>query len=74
METRKIVLMKLFAGQQWRLRHREQIYRHGTGEVGRRRGMHGESNMEITLPYVQSIANGNFLYDSGNSNQDSVTT
>ena len=28
MESRKIVLMNLFARQQWRCRHREQTYRH----------------------------------------------
>ena len=27
-----------------------------------------------TLPEVKQIANGNFLYESGNSNQGSVTT
>ena len=31
MESRKMVLMKLFAGQQWRHRHREQTY----GQEGR---------------------------------------
>ena len=30
--------------------------------------MFGESNMENTLPYVKQIANGNLLYDSGNTN------
>ena len=34
MESRKIVLMNLFAGQQWRCRHREQTYGHG--RVGRK--------------------------------------
>ena len=37
--TRKIVLMNLFAGQQWRNRHREQTYGHrerrGEGETWR---------------------------------------
>ena len=28
-ESRKMVLMNLFAGQQWRNRHREQTYGHG---------------------------------------------
>ena len=38
-------------------------------------GTNGESNMETyTLPYVKQIGHGNFLYDSGNSNQGSVTT
>ena len=30
-----MVLMKLFAGQQWRHRHREQIYGHGWGREKR---------------------------------------
>ena len=32
--------------------------------------IYGESNMEV---YVKQIANGNLLYDSGNSNRGSVT-
>ena len=28
-DSRKTVLMKLLAGQQWRQRHREQTYGHG---------------------------------------------
>ena len=45
MESRKMVLMNLFAGQQWRNRHREQIYGHrgwGEGEGE----MYGESDTE----------------------------
>ena len=41
-----MVLKNLFAGQQWRNRHREQNYEHkdkGDGE------MYGESNMETSL-------------------------
>ena len=34
MESRKTVLMNLPAGQQWRHRHREQIYGHGGGRKG----------------------------------------
>ena len=34
-----------------------------------------ESSMEAyTLTYVKQIANGNLLYDTGNSNWGSVTT
>ena len=40
MESRKMVLMNLFARQQWRCRHREQTYEHGAG--GRRRGINGD--------------------------------
>ena len=47
METRKMVLMNLFAEQQWRHRHREQTCGHGregTNEQVRRI----ESSMENT--------------------------
>ena len=43
MESRKIVLTKLFAGQQWRQRHREQTYGHG-GQEGEGE-MYEKSNM-----------------------------
>ena len=42
-----MVLKNLFAGQQWRDRHREQMY--GLGGQGGEKGegeMYGESNME----------------------------
>ena len=43
-ESRKMVLKNLFAGQQWRNRHREQTCGHrGRGGEGE---MYGESNME----------------------------
>jgi hypothetical protein len=29
---------------------------------------------KLTLPYAKQIANRNLLYDSGNSNRDSVST
>ena len=32
MESRKLILMKIFAGQQWRCRHREQTCGHGLRE------------------------------------------
>ena len=44
METRKMVPMNLFAGQQWRERQREQTYGHV--RVGGEGEMYGESNME----------------------------
>ena len=69
MESRKMVLMNLLPEWQWRYRHREQAYRQGWGEEGEG-GMNGERSMEAyTLPYAQQMANGNLLYDSGNSNQ-----
>ena len=36
MESRKVVLMKFFVGQQWRNRQREQTYGHGGEEEGER--------------------------------------
>ena len=43
MESRKLILMNLFAGQQWRCRHREQTYAQGR-RVGKER--EGEMNGE----------------------------
>ena len=50
-----MVLMKLFAGQQWKYRHREQTYGHGWGKEREGR-MYGESNMEtyITICKIDS--------------------
>ena len=54
MESRKKVPKNLFAGQQWRNRHREQTYGHG--ERGGEGEMYGESNMEthITICKIDS--------------------
>ena len=73
-ESRKMVLINLFIGKQWRHRHREQAY--GLGQRVVRRGWeNGESSMEAyTLPYVKKITTGYLLYDSGRSNQGSMTT
>ena len=47
MDSRKVVLKNLFAGQQWRNRHREQTYGHG--ERREEGEMNGESNMETYI-------------------------
>ena len=73
MESRKMVLMKLFAGNHWRHRHREQTYGYSVGEKGEHGHMEGVT-WKHTLLYVKWIASGNLLYDSGNSNWCSVTT
>ena len=54
MESRKMVPKNLFAGQQWRNRHREQTYGHG--ERGGEGEMYGKSNMEtyITICKIDS--------------------
>ena len=68
-----MVLKNLFTGQQWRKRHREWTYGHG--ERGGEGEMYGKSNMETYIcEMVKWIANGNFLYGSGNSNRGSVST
>ena len=46
MESRKMVPMNLFAGQQWRNRHKKQTYGHG--EEGEDE-MYGESNTETYM-------------------------
>ena len=49
-----MVPKNLFAGQQWRNRHREQSY--GLGERGGEGQMYGESNMQTCmLPCVKQI-------------------
>ena len=71
MESRKMVLMNLLARQQWRNRHREQIYRHGgSGGEGE---MYGKVTWKLILPYVKEMAKGNLLYGSGNSNRGSIS-
>ena len=54
MVSRKMVLKNLFAGHQWRNRHREQTY--GPGKRGGEGEMYGESNMEtyITICKIDS--------------------
>ena len=49
-----MIMKNLFAGQQWRNRHREQTY--GPGERGREGEVYGESTMEtyITICKIDS--------------------
>ena len=51
MESRKMVLMNLFAGQQWRNSHREWTYGHSQwgGGGGGEGEMYGGSNMESCI-------------------------
>ena len=65
MESRKIVLMNLFAGPQWGHRYRE----HTWGQWGKERGMNWERSTEThKVPYVQQTDSGGWLCDSGSSN------
>ena len=62
-----------FAGQQGDEDIENRLMTMGGGEEGEGE-MNGESSKEAyTLPYVKQIANGNLLYESGNSNQGSIT-
>ena len=58
MESRKMVPRNLFAGQQWRNRHREQTCGHrgrrGEGE------MYGKSNIEIYITICKIDSQGEF--------------
>ena len=55
MESRKIVLMNLFARQQWRKSHKEQTYGHRE-EKGGEGEMYGDRNME-TYTAIRKPAN-----------------
>ena len=72
-----MVLMNIFAGQQWRRRDkRTDIWAQvggGGGEEGEGRMMEREAR-KYTLPHVKQAANKNVLYASGNSNWGSVKT
>ena len=49
MDSRKMVLMNLFAGQQWKRRHRVQICGHSVGRRGRDKVKEGHGNICITI-------------------------
>ena len=67
-----MVPINLFTGQQWRNKHKKQTYGH-RGRKERMRCME-RVTWKLILPYVKQITNEHLLYDSGNSNQGSVTT
>ena len=54
MESRKIVLMNLFAGQQWRSRHRKQICGHSRGRRGQDEWREQHGNIYTTIYKVAS--------------------
>ena len=51
-----MVLMKLFAGQQWRHRHREQTYEQGVGEKQEegQGGIHAKRNTDTCSPICKT--------------------
>ena len=65
MESKTMVLMILFAEQQWRHTENRLVDTVGQGEGG----MDWDSNTETyTLPYAKQIVNGYLLYHAGSSN------
>ena len=59
MESKKMLLMNLFTGQQMRHKHRKQIMREGNCETN------SDISMETyTLPYVKQIASRSLLCDT----------
>ena len=70
-ESRKMVQMSLFAGQESRQRHREWMCGHWA--VGS--GMNRVPGIDVcALPCAKQIASGNRLYSTGGSAQCSVVT
>ena len=67
-----MVLKNLFAGQQWRNRHREQTYGHG--EKGEEGEMHGESNMETCITICKIDRQQEFTVCLRKLNRGSVST
>ena len=66
-----MVLMNLFAGQQWRNREND-LETWGKGKRGQSE-TDGKSNMETYNTICKTDSQWDLLYDSGNSNRGSVT-
>ena len=72
MESGKMVLMNLFAGKEWRLRHREWPCGHSRGG---REGMDGESSISMyTLSGVRWMASEKLQCSTGTPAWHSVMT
>ena len=69
MESRKMILVNLFARQQWKI---DTENRHG--EKAGEDEMYVESNMENDITICKIDSQSNLLYLSGNSNRGSVST
>ena len=72
MKSGKMVLMNLFAGKEWRLRHREWPCGHSRGG---REGMNGESSISMyTLSGVRRMAGEKLQCSTGTPVWHSVMT
>ena len=58
MESRKMLLVNLFSGQQWRNRHRKQTYGHD--ERGGEGEMYGKSNRETFITICKTDSQWEF--------------
>ena len=67
-----MVLKNLFAGQQWRNRHREQTYGHG--KRGGEGEMFGESNMKTYITTCKIDSQQEFAVCLRKLNRGSVST
>ena len=65
-----MMLKNLFAGQEWRHRHRERTFGHGVGGTARV----GRIESIFTLPRVKQIVSGKLLNSTGSSALRSVMT
>ena len=72
MESKRTIVLKLFAGQQWRRRRREQTYGHG--ERGGEDEMYGKCNMETYTTIRKIDSQREFAVYLRNSNRGSVST
>ena len=72
MESRKMLLKNLFAGQHWRNRQREQIYGHG--ERGGEGEMCGKNNMETYITLCKLDSQQEFAVWLRKLKQGSVST
>ena len=72
-----MVLMNLFAGQQWKNRHGKTDIENRLMDIGERGGdseMYGKSNTETYISMCKIDSHWELLYGSGNSNRRSVST
>ena len=71
MESRNMLPMNLFAGQQWK-NIENRLMETGSGK--KECEMYGENNVETYISIYQIDTSENLLYDSGNSDHSFVTT
>ena len=66
-----MVLMNIFAGKEWRCRHRKRTFAHSGG---RKEWDEQRNYMLYMLPCVKQLAGEKLLYNSGNPPRHAMTT